>query len=78
MLISIKFILLIVTHIMFLKAHLYVHSIFFSSDFSKIETINKQKNLHSMEALEKAKQLCLKIIFSEFNKIFLSSTLLLP
>ena len=51
---------------------------FFSSDFSKIETINKQKNLHSMEALEKAKQLCLKIIFSEFNKIFLSSTLLLP
>lgn len=70
MLIPNKSILLIVTHIMFLKAHFNVQSIFFSSDFSKIETINKTENLHSMEALEKAKQLCLKIIFSVFIRFF--------
>ena len=51
---------------------MFIYS-FIPSDFSKIETINKLSVfifLFSMEAFEKAKELCLKIIFSEFVIFF--------
>lgn len=49
---------------------MFIQSFFFPAIFQKSKQVTNKKILHSMEALEKAKQLCLKIIFSEFIRHF--------